>query len=197
MAAHVPDDRPAAVEDAGEIDRQHAVPRLGRILPGRNGRAVHAGIVDQDVDLTESFGGGLEGALNRFQISHVDGLAERRLELRFGRRQGGGIAVPGHDAAAFAGEALGDAEADAARRSRDDRRLSIQSCGHVVSRGYGSGQRETDRREVGELGDQGLAGRIGVGRLSDPVSGRCRPAGRPTRAQVGEDLGGDLEGWRR
>src|SRR6185436_9976810 len=125
-------------------------------------------------------------------------LGERRLELRLGCGERFGIAVPGHDAAAFAGKALGDAEADAARSARDDGRLSIQSCGHVCLAGADQISFSLTGGKSANLATSVWPGRIGVGRLSEPVS-RKVPAGRSTpRARRSEKISAvTARGWRR
>ena len=70
---HAGDDRLAAIERAGEVDADHLVPLLGRVLPGLGDRPGDAGVVDEDVDLAEGVKRLVAGALDGGIVGDVDG----------------------------------------------------------------------------------------------------------------------------
>ena len=128
--AHRGDGVLRAEEDAAGVDRHHAVPLLDRAILDRDARDDDRGVVDQDVQLAEAPGRGLDRGLPiRFVRDvevHVDGLtavgADGGLDLL-------ALGVP--DVAedhlrAFAGEGLGLGGALSSRAAADQRDLPVQ-----------------------------------------------------------------------
>jgi hypothetical protein len=122
------------VKGAGEIDRQDRIPLLDRELLDR-GNMLDAGIVDEDVDAAELAArevdhGGDVAALADVGAAEGDAdvVRPRHLRPRLLDRRRVAEAVD-DDIGASAGERLGDAEPDAARRSRYDGRLA---CEHLI-----------------------------------------------------------------
>jgi hypothetical protein len=104
---HLRRHRAAAEELAGEIDAQHALPFLDRVVDRRHVLPGDPGVVDQDVDLSELF----QSRRNR---SRVRNIHPRRA-----------VEIPDRDRGAGVLEALGDGGADALHAAGDDR---IATC---------------------------------------------------------------------
>jgi hypothetical protein len=130
--AHPRHGHPATVEDAGQVDAQHAIPCVERVVLHGQHRAVDAGVVDQDVDPLERVARGCEAALDRRVVADVDGNAKRRPESGGRFVQSRKVAIPHDDPATLGREAGRDASSDAACAAGDDRHLPCQRPAHAV-----------------------------------------------------------------
>ena len=113
---HVRHDGAAAQKDAGQIDVEHLLPGVDRILPDLLLRPGDAGICDEDVDAAERLDrgarGGFDGGRTRMSTTasvrrvHPSKLASDRLDER-------AIAIPERHDGARGEQALGNGSADA------------------------------------------------------------------------------------
>lgn len=105
-----------------------------------------ARVVDQDVDLAECVHGMLDHLTNRLGPAHVRAVIDD-LDGELAGDCGAGLLDLGDDAeavdqdlGALGGKPARDAEADAAGRARDDRRLAGERAhGRPRNAGYGAG----------------------------------------------------------
>ena len=157
---HVGQDGLAAVERAGEVDLEDAVPRVGVDLEER-AEAVEAGVVDEHRRCAERRADLVDRGVESGPVGHVHGEADGRAAGGddLGRRVVGGVAVAveHRHRQAVGGEPLGDGEADARAAPGDDGRAlgarrvlrsltgsarrRRRSCG--ACRGASSGRRGT------------------------------------------------------
>ena len=109
---------------AAEVHRERLVPRFGRELPEGLGQRV-GGVVHDDVDAAEAVDGRVDERLQRVELAHVGGDADRLaahgLQELLGLGAGVGLAARDRDLGAGRDEALGDRAPDAARAAGDDR----------------------------------------------------------------------------
>ncbi|PAV66636.1 hypothetical protein WR25_23081 [Diploscapter pachys] len=85
--------RAAAIEQAVQVDVDHAQPAVDRILIDRGGRARDPRRADEDIDLPQRRNGGLGGAGDGRGIRHVERLDMRRPDCRLGFGEAIGIDV--------------------------------------------------------------------------------------------------------
>ena len=166
------DDRAAAAVDharhdvlhaqphALEVDRDHAVEQLLRVLRERMHRALDARVVEEHVDAAEVLRRALDVALDLVGVPHVGlegqylgaGLAHR------GRRhdESDRVEVDEHDARALAGESQRGRASDSTRAAGDQCRLALESPVHRVLRFFGarafSGRSLLARRSLTNIG---------------------------------------------
>ena len=79
--AHVWHGEAAGVEDTVQIDGEHAVPCVDRIVLDRHDRSVDAGVVHEYVDMTERLERGGERGLDRTRVGKIDSLHKGRERL--------------------------------------------------------------------------------------------------------------------
>jgi hypothetical protein len=113
-------DGAAAKKHAGEIDSQDFGPDVHRAIHHIMNRAVDAGIVDQDVDLTRLRQSEGDGLLNRGNVGDIDDIHPKRFEPRHGLVKRGKVEIPEDDPGAFLRQAPRNTEANASRAAGDD-----------------------------------------------------------------------------
>jgi hypothetical protein len=126
----------SANEGAGEIDVQHAPPRIVAVLQER--RAVDdAGVVDMNVQSAEALHRMVDGGLCGSGISDIERLEHGSPPVA---REGGDgldggirIGIGHHHACALGCEAFGDRPADALGGSGDESDLVFEASCHAMS----------------------------------------------------------------
>ena len=96
LGAHLGEGGAGAIDRAGEVGVEDAVPVLQRHLVQGHGGGAAAGVVEEAVDAAEARGGGVEEGLHRLVVGHVrghgegGGVAAGRLRQRVGAAAGEG-----------------------------------------------------------------------------------------------------------
>jgi hypothetical protein len=120
----------AAVEHAVQIHRDHALPRIQRILPARCHRSVDPRVVDENIHLAQCVERGREGLFDGLGGRHVNLLDVVRREAEPLRLAVADIEVPHGHACAIGFQLLRDAQTDAARRAGDDGDFTVERASH-------------------------------------------------------------------
>ena len=128
---HAGHERLDAVDDAPDVDGEAPAPVVQRQLPHRHVFVgADAGVVAEHVDLAEGCDGAALELDHGFEARDVGDDADRAWRHAMYRGDGaverGLLDVGEHDVRAFAGEALGDREPDAAGAAGDDGGLSLE-----------------------------------------------------------------------
>ena len=123
-----------AGERAGEVDRDDAVPDLGRDVEPADRTTRRRRSVTRISTGPSSARTLRESGVDRRPVGHVDLDGHRRAaggrDLVGGRARGRAVAVEDRDAVAVGDEPLGDAEADARRAAGDDGDRLIDGASH-------------------------------------------------------------------
>ena len=124
----------AHVECPVEAHVHHEIPLLVR-HPMKPVVCGQAGIVDDDVESAEQFGGGGDHRLGIWRVGNCSHPHRRqappdRLISSAARRGQVGIAVVDHDLATFQGEARSDGRSDASPAAGDQRHPPVEASAH-------------------------------------------------------------------
>ena len=113
------------VEGRGKVDGDDRVPFFGREVLDRRDM-LDAGIVDEDVGPAKLIGAALHHPLDRLRIGHIGAVVDRADLLTFAGDVGRVAETVDHQPGAFGGKRLGDGEANARRRTRDQRDFAFK-----------------------------------------------------------------------
>ena len=119
-----------AVDHAHHVDANHPTPFVQPDIEQLRAVHRHAGIVHRDMQPAEFFHRRTSGRDNRLRIGHVHGYADRRHTQSLDRRTRGfkfvRLDIGQHEVHAGFRQRTSDAEANAGRRARHNRRLAAK-----------------------------------------------------------------------
>ncbi len=121
------DGEPGDVEHRGQIDRDHLVPVVGRIVGDRQRQAGDAGIVDQHIEAAERGDRVGHHALDLGALAHVAGLGGEAGDLFRQRIERSGVDVADEDFRAGGGKGAREFAADAGGAGGDE-----DALGHLI-----------------------------------------------------------------